>query len=91
MALYLGSKKVSPTKTITKEVSSMKPFFDAGGKCAYSIATSFDGAIQYDGAKKQVIFLECGNNMVTLSQIKIPVIHTRDLTKRYIYGAKYQG
>ena len=48
MALYLGSKKVSPTKTITKEVSSMKPFFDAGGKCAYSIATSFDGAIQYN-------------------------------------------
>ena len=47
MALYLGSKKVSPTKTITKEVSSMKPFFDAGGKCAYSTATSFEGAIQY--------------------------------------------
>ena len=48
MALYLGSKKVSPTKTITKEVSSMKPFFNAGGKCAYSTATSFEGAIQYN-------------------------------------------
>ena len=47
MALYLGSKKVAPTKIITKEVSSMKPFFDAGGKCAYSTATSFEGAIQY--------------------------------------------
>ena len=47
MALYLGSKKVSPTKTITKEISSMKPFFDAGGKCANSTATSFEGIIQY--------------------------------------------
>ena len=48
MALYLGSKKVSPTKTITKEVSSMKPFFNAGGKCGYSTATSFEGTIQYN-------------------------------------------
>ena len=48
MALYLGSKKVAPTKIITKEVSSMKPFFNAGGKCAYSTATSFEGAIQYN-------------------------------------------
>ena len=48
MTLYLGSKKVSPTKTITKEVSSMKPFFNAGGKCAYSTAISFEGAIQYN-------------------------------------------
>ena len=47
MALYLGSKKVSPTKTITKEVSSMKPFFNAGGKCSNSTATSFEGIIQY--------------------------------------------
>ena len=47
MTLYLGSKKVSPTKTITKEVSSMKPFFNAGGKCGNSTATSFEGIIQY--------------------------------------------
>ena len=47
MALYLGSKKVCPTKTITKEVPSMKAFFDAGGKCGYSNATTFEGIIQY--------------------------------------------
>ena len=47
MTLYLGSKKVCPTKTIKKEVPSMKAFFDAGGKCGSSTATSFEGAIQY--------------------------------------------
>ena len=48
MTLYLGSKKVAPTKIITKEVSSMKPFFNAGGKCGYSTVTSFEGTIQYN-------------------------------------------
>ena len=43
MALYLGDKKVAPTLTIEKPVSSMKAFFEAGGKCAYSTATSFEG------------------------------------------------
>ena len=47
MTLYLGSKKVAPTKIITKELPSMKAFFDAGGKCGYSNATTFEGIIQY--------------------------------------------
>ena len=46
MALYLGDKKVAPTLTIEKPVSSMKAFFEAGGKCAYSTATSFEGCWQ---------------------------------------------
>lgn len=48
MAMYLGSKKVAVTNTIEKQVPSMKAFFDAGGKCAYSTATSFEGIIKYD-------------------------------------------
>ena len=46
MALYLGDKKVAPTLTIEKPVSSMKAFFEAGGKCSYSTATSFEGCWQ---------------------------------------------
>ena len=48
MAMYLGSKKVAVTNTIDKQVPSMKAFFEAGGKCAYSQATSFEGCWQYD-------------------------------------------
>ena len=47
MAMYLGSKKVAVTNTVEKQIPSMKAFFDAGGKCAYSKATSFEGIIQY--------------------------------------------
>ena len=48
MALYLGNKKVAVTKTIEKQVPSMKAFFEAGGKCQGSTATSFDGCWQFD-------------------------------------------
>lgn len=47
MAMYLGSKKVAVTNTIEKQVPSMKAFFEAGGKCQGSTATSFEGIIQY--------------------------------------------
>ena len=47
MAMYLGNKKVAVTNTIEKQVPSMKAFFDAGGKCSYSTATSFDGCWQF--------------------------------------------
>lgn len=76
MALYLGSKKVSPTKTITKEVPSMKAFFDAGGKCAYSTATSFEGAIQYNDTsnvtKMNSMFSSCS------SLTSIPQLNTNN-------------
>ena len=47
MAMYLGSKKVAVTNTVEKQVPSMKAFFEAGGKCSKSTATSFDGCWQY--------------------------------------------
>lgn len=52
MAMYLGNKKVAVTNTIEKQVSSMKAFFDAGGKCEGSTATSFEGCWQYDDTSK---------------------------------------
>ena len=48
MALYLGSKKVS----MKSGSGGMKAFFDAGGKCAYSTATTFVGAIGYSDTSK---------------------------------------
>ena len=48
MAMYLGSKKVAVTNTVEKQAHSMKAFFEAGGKCASSTATSFDGCWQFD-------------------------------------------
>ena len=46
--MYLGNKKVAVTNTVEKQVPSMKAYFEAGGKCAQSKATSFDGCWQYD-------------------------------------------
>ena len=51
MALYLGDKKVCPTLTIEKTLPSMKAFFDAGGRCAYSSAQSFEGCWQPTDSK----------------------------------------
>lgn len=63
MAMYLGSKKVAVTNTIEKQVPSMKAFFEAGGKCAYSTATSFEGCWQYDDTANvtdmESMFYEC--------------------------------
>ena len=47
MAMYLGSKKVAVTNTVEKQLPSMKAFFEAGGKCASSTATSFEGCWQF--------------------------------------------
>ena len=78
MALYLGSKKVSPTKTITKEVSSMKPFFNAGGKCAYSIATSFEGIIQYSDTSNVT---DMSNMFYSCSSLtSVPQLDTSNVT-----------
>ena len=79
MTLYLGSKKVAPTKTITKEVTSMKPFFEAGGKCAYSTATSFENAIQFNDTSNVTdmshMFSICS------SLTSIPQLDTSNVTK----------
>ena len=65
MAMYLGSKKVAVTNTIEKQVPSMKAFFEAGGKCAYSTTTSFDGCWQYSDTENVTdmnkMFYYCSN------------------------------
>ena len=63
--MYLGSKKVAVTNTIEKQVPSMKAFFEAGGRCAGSTATSFEGCWQYDDTANLTdmnqMFYNCGN------------------------------
>lgn len=63
MALYLGSEKVAVTNTIEKQVPSMKAYFEAGGKCQGSKATSFEGCWQYDDTANvtdmESMFEEC--------------------------------
>ena len=78
MALYLGSKKVAPTKIITKELPSMKAFFDAGGKCAYSNATTFKGIIQYSDTSNVT---DMSNMFGSCSKLTtIPQIDTSNVT-----------
>ena len=85
MALYLGSKKVSPTKTITKEVSSMKPFFNAGGKCGYSNATTFEGIIQYSDTSNVTDMNGMFNSCSSLTTI--PLLNTSNATNMsYMLG-----
>ena len=48
MSMYLGSNKVAVTKTIETHITSMKAFFDAGGRCAYSLAENFKGCWQIE-------------------------------------------
>ena len=86
MAMYLGSKKVAVTNTVEKQVPSMKAFFDAGGKCQGSTATSFDGCWQYDDTANV-------NNMLTMFKdcynlTTIPALNTSRVTSMYsmFYG-----
>ena len=85
MTLYLGSKKVAPTKIITKEVSSMKPFFNAGGKCSNSTATSFEGIIQYSDTSNVT---DMSNMFDSCSKLTtIPQIDTSNVTNMsYMFG-----
>ena len=72
MALYLGDKKVCPTLTIEKTLPSMKAFFEAGGKCAYSTAQSFESCLQPSDTKNVTdmhsMFYEC-SSLATIPQL----------------------
>ena len=46
MGLYLGKDKISALRTVEKTTASMKAYLEAGGKCAYSKATTFEGLWQ---------------------------------------------
>ena len=78
MAMYLGSKKVAVTNTIEKQVPSMKAFFDAGGKCAYSTATSFEGCWQYDDTSNVTKMSSMFNNCFNLTSV--PLFDTSKVT-----------
>ena len=72
MALYLGDKKVCPTLTIEKTLPSMKSFFEAGGKCGYSTAQSFEGCWQPSDTKNvtdmEYMFYGC-SKLTTIPQL----------------------
>ena len=78
MAMYLGSKKVAVTNTIEKQVPSMKAFFEAGGKCQGSTATSFDGCWQFGDTanmkKTASMFYDCRN------LTNVPLLDTKNVT-----------
>lgn len=63
--MYLGSKKVAVTNTVEKQVPSMKAFFEAGGKCSNSTATSFEGCWQFSDTANVTsmssMFYDCSN------------------------------
>lgn len=46
MGLYLGKDKISALRTIEKTTQSMKAYLEAGGKCGYSSAETFEGCWQ---------------------------------------------
>ena len=85
MTLYLGSKKVAPTKTITKEVTSMKSYFEAGGKCAYSNVTSFNDIIKYNDTSNVTDMKNMFYNCTSLTSI--PQLDTSNAANMsYMFG-----
>ena len=75
MALYLGKNKVTPVGLI----SSMKFFFDVGGKCQGSTATSFDMCWQYDDTVNVTDMTSMFENCSKLTSI--PNFNTSNVTK----------
>lgn len=86
MSLYLGSKKVAPTKTITKEVTSMKPFFDAGGRCGYSNAISFNDIIKYNDTSNVENMESMFESCPKLTSIpQLDTSNVRNMTRMFYY------
>lgn len=84
MALYLGKKKVAPS--IQVKVPSMKAYFDAGGKCASSSATSFEGIIKYEDTSNVTDMTNMFKNCTSLTSI--PQLNTSNVTN--MYGMFYE-
>lgn len=88
MAMYLGSKKVAVTNTVEKQVPSMKAFFEAGGKCQGSDATSFDGLWQYDDTANVTDMSHMFKNCTLLKNT--PLLNTSKVNNmKYMFGGDY--
>ena len=74
--MYLGKEKVAPV--IKEKVPSMKAFFEAGGKCAYSIATTFEGCWNYEDSSNMTSM----NKMFYYCQrlATVPALDTSNVT-----------
>ena len=75
MALYLGSKKISTKSGYTQ--SSMKTFFDAGGKCQESTAKSFENAMKFDDTSNVTDMYSMFYNCSSLTTI--PLLDTSNV------------
>ena len=78
MGLYLGKDKISALRTIDKTVPSMKAYLEAGGKCGYNNAVSFEGCwlvSDWENVK------DCSRMFYNCSIItSIPNMNTRKVT-----------
>lgn len=79
MAMYLGNKKVAVTNTVEKQVPSMKAFFEAGGKCQGSTATSFDGCWQFGDTANVTAMNSMFYNCVNIRTV--PLFDTSKVTR----------
>lgn len=88
MAMYLGNKKVAVTNTIEKQVPSMKAFFEAGGKCQGSNATSFDGCWQYDDTSNVTDMSRMFQDCILLKNT--PLLNTSKVNNmKYMFSGDY--
>ena len=78
MGLYLGKDKISALRTIEKTVPSMKAYLEAGGKCANSTATTFEGCWQASDWKNVT---DCSDMFYHCDSItSIPMLDTSNAT-----------
>ena len=89
MAMYLGSKKVAVTNTVEKQVPSMKAFFEAGGKCQGSTATSFEGCWQFGDTTNVTNMSNMFSNCSNLTTV--PLFDTKNVRNmRYMFSHCYK-
>ena len=89
MGLYLGKDKISALRTIEKTTQSMKAYLEAGGKCAYSTATNFEGCWQ---ASDWENVTDCSNMFSYCRNItSFPILDTRNVTNMQSMFSECRG